>query len=666
MADWGLTERTRRTKPYDLHEWWLKPAKVITDPIHGDVFLTNLEKALLDTPPVQRLRRVRQLGTTHLVYPGATHSRFTHSLGALRVVQTLLDAVIGQRDRNHATPDLFEEWEAKAKVAAFDGTGAGDGDAGTEEPIWLVDYRRKLGEVAVLARLGALLHDLCHVPFGHTIEDDLKLLVPHDEGRARFQRLWRQVMASAEAQTRLLADRVDPRLAEDTAGHFSSGPTPKAEDLLSGLEPLKEGGRLAHDLGRLILSSEKDENGKRIDPVRDIDFPFVADMVGNTICADLLDYLQRDHTFSGLPISLGQRYLSSFYITPGASGGIYQKRMALLIHRGRRIRLDIQTEILKHLRYRYELQERVLVHHTKLAADAMIGKMFELFLDAERRDLEQDENGANPLDTVPPDFELPGGEAQVGPFELAARWRLEELLLTSGDDGLLERLSQETGSASRRGAAELARALLERRLYKPAGSAVGAANAEDLYTQFGDKAERRRLEQAACAHAEIPHDARLVLWIPDPDMRLKLAELLVNDGKGVAKFKDKSDKGSDIYDAHKDLWTISVFVHPEVTLEQSCSALAYLGRQLDVSWDRHEEQIGSDPGVGPEHLAAVRAFGTATADIRSLVHLAKSNQIAARGGGELTQPALDAKVKGLAEARGLITGLQSDGLPPDT
>lgn len=56
--------------------------KTIRDPIHGDIRVTELELELIDTQSLQKLRRVKQLGTTHLAYPGANHTRFEHSIGA--------------------------------------------------------------------------------------------------------------------------------------------------------------------------------------------------------------------------------------------------------------------------------------------------------------------------------------------------------------------------------------------------------------------------------------------------------------------------------------------------------------------------------------------------------------------------------------------------------
>lgn len=636
MPEWGLTRVSRGTRPYGLDPWWLQPGKVITDPIHGDIFVTRLEQMLLDTPPMQRLRRVRQLGTTHFAYPGATHSRFSHSLGAVRVVQTILDAVLHQSNRTDAPDDLFAGWEQEAQIAPAGSDPAALAllAARQNEPEWQMHYRQRISEATVLARLGALLHDIGHLPFGHTIEDDLGLLTPHDESVSRFEHLWKQVLSSCRDQITMQGRRE------------ALGPDWRVKRL-DGLLPLRPGQRLYADLRTLVLSKEKDEAGERIDATKTISYPFVADMVGNTICADLLDYLQRDHVFSGLPISLGQRYLSSFYITPKTKAGIYKQRMALLIHRKGRERKDIVTEILKHLRYRYELQERVLVHHTKLAADAMVGKMIELWLSAKRRELElHPDLLAHQRSPVPKTFTF-SDEADFTPPrpERVARWSLEELFLEHGDDGVLEHIAGDAGSAA---AGPLASMLLNRTLYKPAANAIRPAAADGLYREFGSSKERHRLERKASEHAGLDQDWHVVLWVPDPKMRLKLAELLVDDGSGVAQFKDKSMRGSDIYEAHKDLWTISVFVHPEVTVSQTRAVLAKLAQEMGVSWDAHGNELGPNPDVAPQHLAAIQACDKQIVDGRvdELVKWASNpKQLAARGDAVSTQRALDARVR---------------------
>src|SRR5690349_11865930 len=62
-----------------------KRFSVVRDPVHGDVYLTHEELRLLDTREMQRLRGIKQLGTAYLVFPGATHTRFEHSIGSLHM-----------------------------------------------------------------------------------------------------------------------------------------------------------------------------------------------------------------------------------------------------------------------------------------------------------------------------------------------------------------------------------------------------------------------------------------------------------------------------------------------------------------------------------------------------------------------------------------------------
>lgn len=109
--------------------------KVIRDSIHGDIFLTQDEIEVVDTPEFQRLRRVNQLGMTSLVYPSANHTRFEHSLGTL-----------------HLAGKMAERLELE-------------------------------GEKEKLIRLAALLHDVGHGPLSHTSEVFLSrhLRISHEQ-----------------------------------------------------------------------------------------------------------------------------------------------------------------------------------------------------------------------------------------------------------------------------------------------------------------------------------------------------------------------------------------------------------------------------------------------------------------------------------------------------
>jgi HD superfamily phosphohydrolase len=594
MPQWGLDKEMRRSGPWGLSEYWLRPSKVVTDPIHDDIYLTKLEKELIDTSAFQRLRRVRQLGTTHWVYPGATHTRFAHSLGTLRAVQDLFDVAYGQRHGHHAVPDLFDEWEREILGANPDGSVVRDPD-GTRRN----QYVKRVAEAMVLARLGALLHDLCHMPFGHSLEDDLDVLRAHDRNGWRFDRLWEEIVDSLRQQV--------------------------AKRRFDGLTSLMAGGELYVQLRPLILSKEEFSrpggHRKRIDATLRLRFPFVADMVGNTICADLTDYLERDHAYLGLPISLGARFMSAFYVTPTydsplpqGKGPLYQQRMAVLLHRDGRIREDVVTELLKHLRYRYELQERALVHHAKLAVDAMVGRLLDLWIDATAP--HADTHGGAPSRNghreraVNVTVQLADGTSwsnvKIAP-DADAR-RIEDLLRQRGDDGFLEELAAMDPQQAPDVAA-LATDLLNRRLYKPLARAAGAHAAQDLSAQFGDVSTRRALESEAARYAGITTDWHLILWLPPPTMRLKLAEMLVDYGQGIAKFVDYSAQGSEIYEAHKRLWTVSVYGHPRLAEDQKQAALVRLAELMGICWDRYLDKLGPEPSEWATRLAALEVFG---------------------------------------------------------
>ena len=65
----------------------------IRDPIHGAIEITADERALVDSPQYQRLRNVKQLGFADLAFPGATHTRYAHGLGAMWVATRVFDVL---------------------------------------------------------------------------------------------------------------------------------------------------------------------------------------------------------------------------------------------------------------------------------------------------------------------------------------------------------------------------------------------------------------------------------------------------------------------------------------------------------------------------------------------------------------------------------------------
>ncbi len=66
----------------------------VRDPIYGFIPFTLLEHKVIAEPSFQRLRRIGQLALTHFVYPGATHSRFSHSLGVMHMASLMFESIV--------------------------------------------------------------------------------------------------------------------------------------------------------------------------------------------------------------------------------------------------------------------------------------------------------------------------------------------------------------------------------------------------------------------------------------------------------------------------------------------------------------------------------------------------------------------------------------------
>src|SRR5574340_72316 len=71
----------------------LPPVAEIRDPVHGYIKITEAEREVIDTPFVQRLRRIHQLAGAYMVYPGAVHTRFDHVTGAMHVAGEVAEAL---------------------------------------------------------------------------------------------------------------------------------------------------------------------------------------------------------------------------------------------------------------------------------------------------------------------------------------------------------------------------------------------------------------------------------------------------------------------------------------------------------------------------------------------------------------------------------------------
>ncbi len=152
--------------------------EVVRDPLWNNIRLDAEALAVVDTPAVQRLRYVRQLGHAFLVYPGATHSRFEHALGAYHLARRALTQL---------------EDAGETRVDAAD---------------------------RALLKLAALLHDIGHYPFSHALEE---AGLPHHELLAERHLMHGELaerLAGLAAPERLLG-LIQGRSAEPLAGLVS-------------------------------------------------------------------------------------------------------------------------------------------------------------------------------------------------------------------------------------------------------------------------------------------------------------------------------------------------------------------------------------------------------------------------------------------------------------
>ena len=166
----------------------------IRDPIHIFVRLDNDERNVLNSRPFQRLRHIHQLAMTYLVYPGATHKRFEHSLGVMELASRVFDIVTNPDNVMDEIRDLLEP------IASSDKR---------------VYWRR-------VVRMAALCHDIGHLPFSHAAE---KELLPEDWDH---ERLTREIISSDKMKE--IWSAVTPPLRHEDIEKLAVGPK-KVNDL---------------------------------------------------------------------------------------------------------------------------------------------------------------------------------------------------------------------------------------------------------------------------------------------------------------------------------------------------------------------------------------------------------------------------------------------------
>ena len=215
----------------------------VRDPVYGNVYLSGPEMDIFEHKYVQRLRRIKQLGFSEYVYPGATHTRLSHSLGVLDVASRVFDRLLPE------------------------------GQSYVSEP------RRQRMRIAV--RMSALVHDLGHAAFSHSGEANMppKRQVFPEVLSDLFERPALQGRADHEDYTSafLLSDEFGAFLETVFARHDIS-----RRDIVTILR-----GRDLWEERRFV------EEGVNY-------LPLLHQIISSEIDADRMDYLLRDSLFCGV------------------------------------------------------------------------------------------------------------------------------------------------------------------------------------------------------------------------------------------------------------------------------------------------------------------------------------------------------------------------------
>jgi HD superfamily phosphohydrolase len=439
--------------------------KVIRDSIHGDIELAEHEMRLIHTPGFQRLHGCKQLGLTYLVYPAAKHSRFEHVLGVMHL------ATVIATDLEH-----LED----------------------QKPFF--DDRN--GRLREILRLAALLHDIAHVPFGHTLEDEMPQIPEHD--------------ASSEqtGSRSRMDDAVRSVLADSGNAEFT-------EPVLQVLRAINE----SKNDSKLYESVDTGKIQREL--------IVLADIIGNTICADLLDYIKRDHQMTGIRATYDDRIFRYFAVGKHRHGGKQYDRLIIKLVKNGRVRGDCLADLLDILKLRYNLSDKALYHPKKCAADVML-------------------------------------------IRAAVDLKLnEKILMQFSDDGLLDEYRDHP----------LIEMLRRHKLFKPAFvcrlehiHSYDDKNAEDKRTKIGalhtDHKLRKRIEEGIIKDLGLPGDRPSVLiFCPDPKMSLKLIRVLVHWKDGTIRRLNEIDNPDDpltvnqvsvLQRIYPELWKLYLFVDPAV------------------------------------------------------------------------------------------------------
>jgi HD superfamily phosphohydrolase len=347
-----------------------RAARVVRDPVHNYVALSNLETHIVDSPLFQRLRYITQNGLAHLTYPSNRTSRFTHSLGCMHIggefllvalrnaardvrIRFLVAAfkVIDQLGFSFRTVEEFlrETDDPFYRLCGLDISG----DQGSEEA------GRSITEIIVLqaVRIACVIHDVGHWPFSHTMEI---VLEAQSEGPNPTERSLRHAFVQSLRVLR-------PREESDIALHEAAGHRLMEHIFRESLDEEK-----GLKFAELCLRTARGIIRGSLPGVED---PFlilgaVHDLVSSDFDADRADYVQRDGLASGF--EFGSYDLDRIV----RSMQIFEYRGRFMFRPSVQAVSAIESFFLERLRiYRW-----LVYHHSVVRSDLVLQRALHLLL----------------------------------------------------------------------------------------------------------------------------------------------------------------------------------------------------------------------------------------------------------------------------------------------
>lgn len=219
-----------------MPHFYLAKTAQIRDPIHGSITISPAELKLIDHPAFQRLRNIKQLGFAELAFPGATHTRYSHSLGAMHLASRIFDRLFRPGDLDEATRQRFRQ----------------------------------------LVRIATLFHDIGHAPLSHSSESimppvtTLKLPSPYVGKTTKRQATHEDYTIKILLESSL-SEAIDLLFADEGIN---------AEQIVTLIFPTPSSSHLR--VGGFDYT------------------PILQQIISSEIDADRMDYLQRDSVYCGV------------------------------------------------------------------------------------------------------------------------------------------------------------------------------------------------------------------------------------------------------------------------------------------------------------------------------------------------------------------------------